>query len=649
MRVPFARMLVAVLATTAAVTMSAVTARAQEPRTRPTFSADPLNVSADIVEAMRLINTNPEAAVLLLHRINFHNPNRDDVLSRLAYALQVVEKTDSAAYYYRAALAVNPLNLEAGKALGSILFAQGNETDAMQVFERMLDANKHSLAAYKMVAGALRDLGRPDEAVVVLEKGRQRASGQGPKGRNSSAFTLEIAGYYRQMGDERRALDEYFSYAAAEPRNYRFVRDKMIQVLNDSGKNSEALVGYMKSRVDRGGPGAFVAADVLAAYFLNKGLLENSLEMALRADADKLADGSSLLSIGEEATTLAQTRPRVERGRYYDLSLRALEAYTSQHPKSPAMDRARYLLAGVYAAYGSGVNGTVSPADRTGYLERSVTEYAAVSRQYPGSEFAEDATIDRGDVLLRKLKRPKDALDAYKSGSINARRKAPVYAGRIAAVYIGTGQPAEIEHYLQSLSRADYPELAQAGQYYTGVYLLTQRKYEAARDTLSALAEKMPSSTFTNDCIEMAWVIQEALQEKSTSLDDYGAAIKADLVGDTTTVVSTLGSIIARDAGDPVRPRALERLGLVLFEQGNYDASIAALRRFLAEYPLNDECPAVQRAIGRTYEVGLGEYRAALAEYENILLAYPQYAMLDDVRQDVERVRPLSRKTTYAP
>src|SRR5258705_2727908 len=100
----------------------ASSARAQDQQLRP-FSHDQLSVSADLVEAMRLAAVNPEAALALLHKLNARSPNRDDVLTRLAYTLQVVEKTDSAAYYYRQALTVNPLNLEAGKALGSIYFA----------------------------------------------------------------------------------------------------------------------------------------------------------------------------------------------------------------------------------------------------------------------------------------------------------------------------------------------------------------------------------------------------------------------------------------------------------------------------------------------------------------------------------------------
>lgn len=639
---------VAVAVALAITVLAAPDVRSQEQRPRP-FLTDPLTVSADLVEAVRMISVNPQVAVVMLHKLNARNPRRDDILVRLAYAQQVMEKADSAAFYYRAALDANPLNLEAGKALGSIYFSEGKEQQALQVFDRMLEANDHNLSAYKMVAGAIRDLGRPDEAVIVLEKGRTRARAKDPKGRNVGTFTIEIAGYYKQMGDSRRAIDEYMEYGAVEPRNFRYVRDRMIQVLRDDEKHRDALVTYMKSRVEQVGTGSFIAADVLAAHYMERGLLENSLEMALRADADKGSDGASLLSIGEDAVARGEARPRVERGRYYDLALRSLEAYTQRHPRSPFMDKARYLLAGVYVAYGSGVNATVLPVDRPGYLDRAVAEYAAVSKQYPGSDFAEDAYIQRGDVLLRKLKRPKDALEVYRAGSVNARRLGTTYAGRIASVYIGTGTAAEIDHYLKALARSENAEMAQAGQYYAGVYLTTQHKYDAARDTLTALAEQAPFSPFTNDAIEVAWVLQEGLQLKSSSLDDYSAYIKADMVGDTTTVVTLLQTMAGRDAQDPLRPRALRRLGAVFFEAGRYNASIDAMRLFLQDYPKDEACPAVQREIGRTYEIGLGRYADALKEYEHVLVTYPEYAMLDDVRRDVERVRANSKESSYAP
>jgi len=623
-----------------AIAVASASAQEQQ-RPKQPFASDALNVSGDVLEATRLLAANPQAGITLLRQLNARYPGRDDILARLGYGMQVIGEPDSAAFYYKAALDANPLNLDAGKALGSIYFGDGKEREAMAIFDRVLQANNYSVGAYKMVAGALRDLGRVDEAISVLEQGRD-------KSKKNSVLTLEIASLYKQAGDPKRAMDEYFTYAATDPRTYRFAREKMLEVLRDAGRDEAAIVAYLKVRVDAHWTGSFAAADVLAAYYLEKGQLENSLDMALRADQDKASDGASLLVLTEESMARANAQPRDTRARYLDLAQRASESYIKDHPGAPGLDRAMFALAGVYAEFGSGANPALTPADRTAYLERSVAEYAEVTKRFAGSDLAERASIERGDVLLLKLKRPDAALEAYRSGAVNSRRLGAEFAGRIARVYIGTGRTKETDTYLASLSRAGNSELAQAGQYYTGIYLATQQKYELAKDTLTSLAEGNPGSSFTNDAIEAAWVIEEGLQLKSGSLDDFVAAQKASMVGDSTLMVAKLQAIVGREAHDPLRPRALHSLGLLFFDQGSYDAALAALQTYLKDYPKDDGCAEVTRDVGRVYEVGLGRYADALKQYEQILLAYPEYAMLDDVRRDVQRVRTLV-KGSYAP
>ncbi len=622
--------------------LAAGSSPAQEPRVRTPFAADPLTVSADILEASRLLAVNPEAGLALLRRLNARYPGRDDILARMGYGMQVVGNQDSAVFYYRAAMQSNPMNLEAGKSLGSIHFSSGREREAMQVFDRILEANNHSIAAYKIVAGALRDLGRLDDAVGVLERGRKR----NPR---NSALSLEIATLYKQAGENRKALDEFLAFTAADPRSFRLVRSKMIEVLHDANRDRETLVAYLNTRADRGGSDGFAAMDVLAAHYLERGLVENSLNMALRADADPSSDGSTLLALSQDVVARADAEPRSRRGRFIDLGLRAAEAYVRGHERSPDIDRARWTLADLYVQCGSGLNPAVPPAERTAYLERAAAEYHDISRKFPGSELAERSYIARGDVLLKKLKRPDDALNAYRSGSVNARRLAATFASRIAEVYIGTDRTEEAERYLQSLSRAGNPELAQAGQFYTGVQLAMKKEYALARDTLSSLAEGAPHSAYTNDAIATALVIEEGILFKSPSLDDWFAARKAEMIGDTAAVVAGLQSIGSRLVDDPVRPRALHELGLVFFDRGSYDEAIATLRRFLDDYPRDEMSPVVLRSIGQVYEKGLGQYDRAQHEYEQILMSYPEYAMLDDVRRDIQRVRKQKEQTTYAP
>jgi tetratricopeptide (TPR) repeat protein len=613
----------------------------QQQRPRQAFPADPMTMSGDVMEATRLLAVNPQAGLALLRQLNARYPGRDDILARLGYGMQVVGEPDSAAYYYRAALSANPLNLDAGKALGSIYFADGKESEAMQIFNRLLDANNHSVGAYRMIAGALRDLGRVDQAIAVLEQGRDKTKRNG-------VLTLDIANLYKQAGDPKRAMDEYFTYASVDARSFRAAREKMLEVLRDAGRDEPTVVAYLKSRADARGAGSYVAADVLAAHYLQRGQLENALEMALRADEDPATDGTSLLALIEESLARAETQPRNARARYLDLALRASEAYVKNHPNANGLDRATFALAGIYADYGSGANPALTTVERQQYLERAAAQYAEVSKRFGGSDLAERAYIERGDLFLLNLKRPDAALDAYRSGSVNARRMGDVFAGRIARLYIGTGRMKDAESYLASLSRAGNPELARAGQYYTGVYLATQGKFALARDTLTSLAEGNPASAYTNDAIELAWIVEEGLLLKSESLGDYVEASRAEMIGDSAVVTSKLQAIVGREAHDPMRPRALHRLGLVYFEQGSYDASLTALKTYLKDYPDNDECPVVTRDVGRVYEVGLGKYDEALKEYEQILLAYPEYAMLDDVRRDVQRVRQLV-KGSYAP
>ena len=594
------------------------------------------------MEASRLLAVNPDAGIALLHQLNARYPGRDDVLARLGYGMQVVGKEDSAMFYYKAALQSNPMNLEAGKSLGSIYFSKGSEREAMQVFNNILEANNHNLGAYKVVAGALRDLGRTDEAIDVLERGRKR----NPR---NQALTLEIATLYKQSGQNRKAVDEYLQFTADDPRSYRLVRPRMLELLRGAGNEQESLVSYLTTRANRGGSDGFAAMDVLAAHYLERGLLENSLNMALRADADESSDGTTLLALAQDVVARSEAQARANRGRYLDLALRATEAYVRGHSKAPDIDRAKWLLAGIYVQYGSGVNVAVPAAERASYLERAVAEYDDIAKRFPGSELAEQSYIERGDVLLKKLKRPADALNAYKSGSVNARRLGGTFAARIACVYIGTGAGDQTDNYLKALSRAGNPDLAQAGQFFTGIDLAMKKEYTLAKDTLTALAEAAPSSAYTNDAIETAWVIEEANMYRSQSLDDWFSARKAEMVGDTTAMLARYQSIGSRGVDDPVRPRALHELGLVLFDQGSYDAAIAALRRFLADYPADDMSPVVLRSIGQVYELGLGQYDHAQHEYEQILMSYPDYAMLDDIRRDITRVRDLQKGTTYAP
>jgi len=609
------------------------TGLAQTP-TRPARPVDrEFDVNAQIAEAMRYLSLDPARALEILRRVDHQFPGRDRVLSKIGYVMQVMGDVDSAEVYYRRALDANPAGLEAGKSLGMLYLSSNREREAQATFDALLRANNHDMNAYRTVGTALREVGRYDEALAVYRRGRD----QNPR---NYILSLEIADILQTLGDPVGALDEYLRYVGDQGRNYRYTKSRILELMKSGDEATQSkLSGHLEALLDKKDTNRFVVLDILAAHYVEAGLLEQALDKALLADKEGPSDGTVLISLSERLLAQADTRSGDDRRRYLELGVRALDAFATNHPRAAGTDRAMYMLATIYEQFGCGDVGALTKADRVNYLEQAVAEYTDLSKRYPNSDYAERAYLDRGDLLLHRLKRPEDALEAYRSGSVNSRRFGDQFAARIGDLYLGLGHDDEAKSFFEGLINSGVPELAQAGTLYTGLRLALAGQYDAARDTLTYLAEEVPSSPYTNDAIENAWIIQEGMQFGSKSLDTYFQARRAEMVGDTATVVSRLEQIVAQPQSEPLRPRALFELGTTLYESGQLDSSVAVLSRFLKEYSEDDMRPDVQRQLAVVYERGYAQYDRALKEYESVLLNYPDYAFLDEVREDVRRLR----------
>jgi tetratricopeptide (TPR) repeat protein len=513
--------------------------------------------------------------------------------------------------------------------------------DAQRVFDRLLEANQYSMAAYRAVGAALRDVGRYDEALALYRDGRDR-------GERHIQLSLEIASLLETLGDYQGALDEYLHYVGDEGRNYRYAKTQILDLMRglDEAERTK-LSESMEAKLAAGDGYRFALLDILASHYVEEGRLESALEKALLADHEGPSDGRTLLSLSERILAQASARPRAERRRYLELGIRSLDAFAENHPRAVGTDRARFMLATIYERFGSGDVPDVTVAEKRNFLEQAVAEFTDISRQYPNSEYAERSYLERGDLLLYRLKRPDDALEAYRSGSVNSRTMTDVFAARIGDVYLGLGRDQDADRYFTSLIDSGYPDLAQAGTFYTGVRLAMAGDFATARDTLTYLAEAVPSSPYTNDAIETAWIIEEGIMFDSASLATWFQARQAEMVGDTTAVLENLGKIVDQPVYETLRPRALFKLGRTLSERGDLDPAVAALDRFLDEYPDEDLRPDVQRELASIYEFGYEQYDKALREYEHVLLTYPDYAFLDEVRDDVRRLRYIVHGEEY--
>jgi tetratricopeptide (TPR) repeat protein len=603
---------------------------AQRPRETPQRN-DQYEITSRLAEALRYLSSDPERSLGILRSLDQKFPYNARVVYRIGYAFQVMGETDSAQVYYRRVLDIEPRSIEAGKALGTMYLAQDRRDEAMAEFNKLLSANGYNVSAYKAVGNALHDSGRYQEALDIYTEGRGRS-------KNHFVLTLEIAELHRSAKQYVDALQEYLYYVDGRRGNYSVTRDRIMAMMRDVDRaEREAVIETLDSRLESGAGNRYVTLDILAATYLEQGLLEPALEMAIRADGEKESDGTVLLALADQVLVAAQARTHGDQRRYLELGVRALEAFSRNHPKAAGTDRAKYMLATIYVEFGT-ENGVTADESRS-WIAKAIAEYDEISRRYSNSEYAERANLERGDLLLHKLKNPRKALEAYKVGAVNSRRYGDVFASRIADVYLGTGEYADAEHYLVSLMGSGVYELQQTGWYYTGVLLAFRGQYDIARDTLTALAEGDPASPYANNSIETAWVVTEALMFGDDSLPIFMSARQSQMVGDTATVIAKLETIANGSLNDPLRPRAMYQLGQTLFASGNFDGSLTRHKQFLKEYTKDPLRPEVQRAIAEVYEFGYEEYDKALREYEVVLMLYPDYVFLDEVREDVRRLR----------
>jgi TolA-binding protein len=153
------------------------------------------------------------------------------------------------------------------------------------------------------------------------------------------------------------------------------------------------------------------------------------------------------------------------------------------------------------------------------------------------------------------------------------------------------------------------------------------------------LAEGDPSSSFANDAIDLAWVLELGLKGNEESLEVYLASIKSQYAGDSTLTIELLEPFLTGPKTNLLRPRAVYRLGSLYAGQGRFDEAIANFQALVDDHPDDPLVADANCRMARVYEYGFGDRERALKMYEHVLMVYPDYMFLDEVRKNVTRLR----------
>lgn len=567
----------------------------------------------------------------MLRRLEQEYPTDSRVLILLGETCQAVGDVEGAEAAYEKCLQYYPTSVNAGAALGVLHYQRGDTNAGERVFNTLLDRTEHGVNSYRTIGSTLARSGFFDPALRYYREGRKRNQG-------NYILTLDVAYLLRSMGDHTGSLEEYLQLIESVPSQHRLAKNRIIEMLRDPTSPRNDLMNVLVKDEKRNAPYRGVVRSILATAYLESGRLELALEMALGAD-DDTTNGTVLFSLANQTVEEYNRLEMPMKARYFDLALRALDAFLENYPSSPQVPRAKIMLIDLLVDVAAGrVRGHATlPVGAT--TDRALEALDWLITSFPGTDYAEEAYLRKGDVVFRIQEKPEEALRIYQEGMRNARFFRPRFAERLGRVYLTIERYDEASRHFATLIASGNQELSETGIFYAGLLLSFTGHYESARDTLTALADGNPSSQYTNDAIDLAWAIEEGLKGRQEVLKGYVIALRAELAQDTTRAVTELENIVRLGKETELRPRSLMRLSELREAGGDHDGAIEALEAFINDYPKHTQVPDAHRRIGHIYEIGYGRTDVALETYEDILLMFPHYLFLDEVRADVNRLR----------
>jgi tetratricopeptide (TPR) repeat protein len=592
-------------------------------------------LSTAIQNLSPILRDDPRLAVQMLEALEVQYRGNPQVLGLLGDAYAAIGEADSAVVAYNRCLAANPNDVRAGASLGLLHVRNGDRDEADAVFQSLIARTGRSMNTYRTIGGRLAAAGFHDLALKIYEEGRRENKGH-------YVLTIDIAQLHRTMGDLEAAADDYLYLVESYPQQYGLARERVLDLFRDpraEGAAADSLISRLVRAAAVESPQRRTFVDLLALVYLERGMLENALETALEAKSLGDRDGKVLFNLAERAALECRRQPPATRAKHFDMALRATEAFIDGHPDAPQIPQAKLMLVDLLMGLASGRVERLPGAELQTATAKALETLDWMIESYPGSEHAEAAYLKKGDIVFRVQKRPRDAIAVYQEGLSKSRIRPAAFAERLGRLYLVVGDYEQAGAYFTRLVNDAEPELHETGVYYAGLLLGINGQYEAARDTLTALAEGNPSSSFTNDAIDLAWAIEEGLQGDEKVLRRYVEALRHEVAEDTAQAVAALGEIADRPVETPLRARALFALAGIELGAGVFDKALDAFQTFVRDYPTDIRVPDAWRGIGRVYENGYGDDKRALETYEEILLSYPHYIFLDEVRQDVARLR----------
>jgi tetratricopeptide (TPR) repeat protein len=169
------------------------------------------------------------------------------------------------------------------------------------------------------------------------------------------------------------------------------------------------------------------------------------------------------------------------------------------------------------------------------------------------------------------------------------------------------------------------------------------KDYEAATAILKEITANLESDSgqeFSNDALELLFLIEENKERSKEGLDIYANARFLLARNRQEDAIASLREITVNHDSSDVADKAYLQLAELMVERGEYAAAVAVLESFLEKHPDNLNTDYARKRLGDIYEDNLGDHGRAYAAYEQVLVNHPFSVYLEEVRKRMRTIQP---------
>jgi tetratricopeptide (TPR) repeat protein len=515
-----------------------------------------------------------------------------------------------------------PLKVKSGDAAYNQLLrdaarrtSQGQHSQALESYRRILLAYPDDLTATRGSADALVALGRREEAETFLRDYLDR------KGYDE-AIWRSLAEIHRAREQYDVFLSDLVEVLKGAPAGTPLPMSWALRSFEDlasepatADKVEPAIRKLIAEKAREHPEIRILMADVLLRRNDSSGALAEVDE----ADRSSKAGGAILFQYGEEL--YGSGRSPLAEAAY----VKAAEAATDVAFRTQAWSRVADVA-----------------LEQKRYTTAS-SAYEAIAKASPGTPAGVEALLNLADIKQTHLRDYAGALAAYKAleGNPNlGARQATLYL-QTADCHLRMDQPDEAISVLNKLKAAPADQEIQAeGEFLMAEIKFFKGDFTGAQAAYQSLAENFTRTRKTNDAVGRYLQIARAIDSKETdALKLYATMEKYTRMSDTTTVLDTSRKLQADFAASDLAADALVREAEMIRNRGKAREAVTLCERAVAEHPKARIAAYALAVMGDIYLSELSDKKLALAAFERLLDEYPENLLAAEVRRTLEKLR----------